>query len=132
MSIEYKIASITYTGYNDEGYYEEKQTLNHVFISEKNPEFEEEEPEDGYDRDNEPEFMAVSLCHKFKNSFNVGENENEFNSHTVNYYELNQDFWKSKTQRMCKICYKKLRKLESKKKASWNLIAFTTFLNPRM
>lgn len=114
MEIEYKIASITYTGTDKEGYHEEKQTLNHIFIPVENPYFFDKE-EDEEEVNNEPEFMAVSLCHKFKNSFRVGENEDEFNSHTVNYFELNQDFWKCKKERMCKICTKKLRKLQAKK-----------------
>lgn len=114
MTIEYKIASIDYSGYDNEGYYEEKQTLNHIFIPKENPDFFDNEPEDEDEINDEPEFMAVSLCHKFKNSLRVGD-EDEINGHSVNYYELNQDFWKCKKIRMCKICTKKLRKLQAKK-----------------
>jgi len=118
MKVEYKIASITYTGYDDEGYYEEKQTLNHVFIPKENPNFEEPEDdnEDDYIQDHEePEIIAGSLCHKFKNGINVSEEEEGFNSHNLSWDDLGLTFWKSKKDRMCKICTKNLRKLQAKK-----------------
>lgn len=114
MKVEYKIASITYTGYDDEGYYEEKQTLNHIFIPTENP-YHFYKEEDDEEVNDEPEIIAVSLCHKFKNGINVSEEEEGFNSHNLSWDDLGLTCWKSKKERMCKICTKKLRKLQAKK-----------------
>ncbi len=109
MTIEYKISSVPYIKENKlTGNDDEMNTLNHYFIREINEEYDSDDVIDVelMQEMDIPEFLAVSLCSKFKDGLMYSEDEGF--SKTVDYDELQNIFGKRHDKRVCKLCKKQL------------------------
>jgi hypothetical protein len=112
-TFSYKIVAVD-TIYRRKGDYITRAGINHVFVEEENCNYDSDTDQGyGVDETGEPKFIAVTLCKKYKNGFNIGDaNEDpEYGlSHPCSFEEIDQHFCKNKNKKTCKACLTLLAK----------------------